>query len=221
MGKMENEQLMRRLGLWALISGVLSVVFYILHDFIGGMYYPGYDRMSQAVSDLTAVDAPSFVIAGGLSKVYGIFSCLCCAFLCVMVENVRKSLRLGVYLFAAMNGISAVGYSLFPLTGSGYDGSVRSFIHVYVVTVPVVLFSIASLILIAAGSFRDNRKTLGIFAVIALLCMAFGAAGSANVPREVFGMVERCSTYSAVVFTGILGVYWYLESVKNLNASQA
>ncbi len=217
---MDKEQLMRRLGSWALISGILSVVFYILHDIIGGMYYPGYDRMSQAVSDLTAVDAPSFVIAGGLSKVYGIFSCLCCAFLSVMVGNVRKSLRLGIYLFAAMNGISAIGYSLFPLTGRGYDGSVRSFIHVYVVTAAVVLLSIASLILTAAGSFRDNRKTLGIFAAIALLCMFFGAAGSANVPKEMFGLVERFSTYSAVIFTGILGVYWYLEAVKNPDALQ-
>ena len=30
-----------------------------------------------------------------------------------------------------------------------------------------------------------------------------------GMPKEIFGIVERFSTYSAVVFTGILGVYWY------------
>ena len=220
---MGREQIIHKLGLWSFISGILSVIFYVLHDIIGGMFYPGYDRMSQAVSDLTAVDSPSYVVAGGLSAVYGIFSCICCSFLCVMVQNsnVQKSLRLGIYLFAAMNGVSAVGYSLFPLTGSGYDGSIQSFIHVYVVTVLVVLLSIVSLSLTAVGSFRDNRKIIGILAVIALLCMFFGAVGSANVPKEVFGLVERCSTYSAVIFTGILGFYWYLESSKNSQAIHA
>lgn len=207
---MENDPtLMKRLGTWALVCGILSVIFYTLHDVIGGMFYPGYDRMTQAVSDLTAVGAPSQTVAGGLTSIHGIFSCICCAFLCVMAKGLRKSLRLGIWLFAAMNAVSAIGYSLFPLTGSGYDGSFQSFVHVYVVTILVVLLSIVSLVLIAIGSFRDRRKALGILAIIALLCMFFGAAGSANLPQSIFGIVERFSTYSAVIFTAILGVFAY------------
>ncbi len=206
---MKNDRILKRLGKWTFVCGILNVVFYVLHDIIGGMHYPEYDRMRQAVSDLTAVDAPSYTIASGYASVHGIFSAVCCACLCILVINVRNPLRLGVYLFAAMHGISAIGYSLFPLTGSGYDGSVQSFIHVYVVTILVVALSIISLILIAAGSFRDNRKGLSILAVIALLCMFFGAVGSMKLPKEVFGIAERFSTYSAVVFTGVLGVYGY------------
>jgi hypothetical protein len=129
-----------------------------------------------------------------------------------MLKDVRKSLRTGIYLFTAMHAVSAVGYSLFPLSGSGYDGIVHSFIHVYIVTVLVVLISIVSLVLIAAGSFLDHRKGLGFASLAALVCMFFGAAGSMNLPKEIFGIVERFSTYSAVVFTGVLGVYWYTES---------
>ena len=182
------------------------MAFYILHDVVGTMHYPGYDWMRQAVSDLTAVDAPSFAIASGYASVHGIFSGICCAFLCVMVKDARKSLKLGVYLFAAMHGVSAIGYSLFPLTSGGYDGSFQSFMHVYVVTILVVLLSVLSLTLIAAGSFRDGRKGLGTLASVALLCMFFGAVGSVNMPREIFGLVERLSTYSAVIFTAILGI---------------
>ena len=198
------------------MTGILSVLFYVLHDIIGGMHYPGYDRLRQAVSDLTAVDAPSFAAASGYSAVYGIFSCICCAFLYVMVKDSRKSLRTGIYLFAAMNAISAIGYSLFPLSGSGYDGSVQSFIHVYVVTAAVVVLSIASLILTALGSIKEDDKALAACAVISLLCMMFGAVGSQLLPKNIFGAVERFSTYSAVIFTGILGIWGYLQSIRQI-----
>ena len=195
------------------MCGALNVVFYLLHDVIGAIHYPGYAWTRQAVSDLTAVDAPSFAVASGYATVHGIFSGICCACLCIMAKDARKSLKLGVYLFAAMHGVSAIGYSLFPLTGSGYDGSFQSFMHVYVVTALVVLLSIASLAAIAVGGFRDGRKRLGILSVIALACMFFGAAGSMNLPRAVFGIVERFSTYSAVVFTGVLGAHAYFRGL--------
>jgi hypothetical protein len=36
-----------------------------------------------------------------------------------------------------------------------------------------------------------------------------GAVGSGAFPKEVFGIFERFSTYSAVVFTTILGIYGF------------
>ena len=198
---------------WLCLSGILSIIFYLLHDVIGGINYPGYNPAAQAVSDLTATDAPSFVIANGLSSIYGIFACLCSALVCVLVKNERKTLRLGVYLFAAMNFVSAVGYSLFPLSSSGYDGSVQSFIHVYVITILVVLLSIVSLILIAVGAMKKHRL-LGVLAIVTLVLMFVGAVGSGNVPKEIFGIFERFSTYSAVVFTGILGIFGFNLKVK-------
>lgn len=205
---MVNSSLDDDIRRWACVCGIVSVVFYLLHDCIGAMYYPGYRWMAQAVSDLTAADAPSFVIAKGFTTVHGIFCCLCCAFLFLRAKHgsCGRVLRLGIYLFVLMHAVSAIGYSLFPLSSSGYDGSVQSFIHVYVITVLVVLLSIVSLVLIAAGSFLEKRRLLGILALCAFFLMFAGAVGSTKVPREYFGLVERFSTYSAVVFTGVLGV---------------
>lgn len=203
---MKNKKLIN----WLCLSGVISIIFYLLHDIIGAMNFPGYNPMSQAVSDLTSIDAPSFVVASGFVTIYKILNCLCCALLCILVKNeTRKSFRLGVYLFSIMNFISAIGYALFPLSSAGYDGSMQSFIHVYILTAVVVLLSIVSLILIAVGSFKSKYKLLGILAIISLVLMFIGAALSANVPKEIFGVVERFSTYSAVVFTGILGIFGF------------
>ena len=203
---------------WLCLSGVLALVFYLLHDIVGAMNYPGYDFMSQAVSDLTATDAPSFVIASGISSVYGMFSLVCCACLCILVGSVKsKGLRLGVYLFAIMNLVSAVGYSLFPLSGAGYDGSAQSFIHVYIVTILVVLLSIVSLILIAIFAFKSGCKWLGALAVLAFVLMFVGAVGSQSVPKEMFGLIERFSTYSAVAFLAVLGVYGFVGGFDKSN----
>jgi len=196
---------------WLLICGILNAVFYLLHDCIGARFYPGYNWMAQAVSDLTATDAPSRLIASELTKIHGFFSCVACTLICISAkvlwkEASEKILRLGLYLFVAMHWISAIGYSLFTLTGSGYDGSFQSFVHVYVITVLVVLLSIVSLILIAVGGFKSGNKVLAWCAVVAFLLMFLGAAGSAAVPRAFFGIVERFSTYSAVCFTAVIAV---------------
>ena len=197
---------------WLCLSGILSIIFYLLHDIVGAMNYPNYNWMSQAVSDLTATDSPSFIIASGFVTVYKILSCLCSAILCILVKKEKKkTLRIGIYLFSIMNFISAIGYALFPLSSSGFDGSIQSIIHVYILTALVVLLSIISLIIIAVGSLKgeNKHKLLGIFAIISLILMFLGAVGSQNVSKEVFGIVERFSTYSAVVFTGILGIYGF------------
>lgn len=202
----------RKLINWLCLLGILSFVFYLLHDIIGAANYPGYNWMGQAVSDLTATDAPSFIVASGYVTVYKIFSCVVSALVCILIKNQKsRTLRVGIYLYAIMNFISAVGYALFPLSSAGYDGSVQSFIHVYILTALVVLLSIASLILIAVGSFKgkDKHKLLGTLAIISLVSMFVGAVGSANVPKEVFGIVERFSTYSAVIFTSVLGIYGF------------
>ena len=206
---MKNKKLIN----WLCLSGVISIIFYLLHDIIGAINYSGYNWMSQAVSDLTATDAPSFVVASGLATVYKILNCLCCALLCILIKKEdKKTLRLGIYLFSIMNYISAIGYALFPLSSAGYDGSMQSFIHVYILTALVVILSIVSLILIAIGSFKSKYKLLGILAIISLVLMFTGAVGSVNVPKDVFGVVERFSTYSAVIFTGILGIFGFRKN---------
>ena len=197
---------------WLALSGIFSIVFYLLHDIVGAMNYPGYNWMSQAVSDLTATDSPSFVIASGFVTVYKILSCLCSALLCILIKNEKKkSLRLGIYLFSIMNFISAIGYALFPLSSSGFDGSIQSIVHVYVLTAVVVLLSIISLIIIAVGSLKgeNKHKLLGMIAMMSLVLMFIGTVGSQSAPKEIFGIFERFSTYSAVIFTGILGLYGF------------
>lgn len=204
---MYSTKLVRLLSL----SGVAAAIFYFLHVYFGIQNYPNYSSMTQAVSDLTATDAPSYIIASRFSALYSMFAVLGCTFLCLIITNqINKTFRLGIYLYTIMNWVSSVGYTLFPLSGKGYQGTFQDIMHLYVVTIAVVLLSIVSLILIFIGGRRNKEtKVIAVLALIALLLMFLGSIGTGVAPKEYFGVFERFSVFSVVIYTALLGLFGY------------
>ena len=194
---------------WLCLSGIVAVIFYLLHDIVGAANYPGYDWIHDPVSNLTAIGAHSEYIANAFVTGYKIFACLCCVLACIIIKNQKqKSLRLGVYLFTVMNFISAIGYAFVPLHYNSNDNAtIQLYVHETVITPIVVLLSIISLIMIAVGAFKQKQKKFAALALAALACMFIGSVFAWNV-AEV-GIFERFSLYSAVIFTGILGLYCF------------
>lgn len=50
-------------------------------------------------------------------------------------------------------------------------------------------------------------NSLRIWAIVCLVAMVLGPIGTALLPKAVFGLFERLSTFSAVVFNAVLGIY--------------
>lgn len=195
---------------WLVLVGLVGTLFYFLHVILGKLYYPGYSSLAQAVSDLTAANAPSREIASTYSRVYGLFNVTACTLFCVFFQDrVNKVFRIGIYLFAVMQWISAVGYTLFPLSESGYAGAFQDVMHV-VVTAFVVLLSIISMILIAVGCFKSKaHKSFGVFTIVILGVMAIGSIGIGVVPLEYIGLAERLSVYSIVIYNAVLSLFTF------------
>jgi len=199
--------LLNRLGL----LGVISFLSYVSAVVISPIAYPGYDWMAQAVSDLSSVNAPSRMLWMQLSSLYGACGIVCIMSVCVFIQSkLNKTLRIGIYCFAAMNWISIIGYSMFPLLNSGVSGtSTQDKMHV-IVTMLVVIFSIVSLVLIMVGGYRKKAyRSLAIWATIALLFMFLGSIGVGIVPSQYFGIPERFSVFAATGFNMILGLYLF------------
>ena len=202
-----NSKLIRLLSL----SGIVAAAFYFLHVYYGIQNYPDYSSLTQAVSDLTAIDAPSYVIASRFSALYSMFAVIGCTFLCLIISNqVNKTFRLGIYLYTIMNWVSSIGYTLFPLSGKGYQGTFQDIMHLYVVTIAVVLLSIVSLVLIFIGGRRNKEtKVIATLTLIALLFMFMGSIGTGVAPKEYFGVLERFSVFSVVIYTALLGLFGF------------
>ena len=202
----------RKLINWLGLTGIVALLSYTAAVIFSPLAYPGYRWMEQAVSDLSAENAPSKMLWNQLAAFHGICSVVCPTCVSIFVSEKRispKLFRVGIYLFTVMNWISAVGYKMFPLADSGKEiSSFQEVIHI-VVTALVVLFSIAALVcLIIAGSGKSGIHGLRVWAAVALVMMFIGSAGTGIVPPQFFGIVERFSVFAAVGFNAVLG--WYL-----------
>lgn len=188
---------------------MLSFLSYLAAVIFSPLAYPGYDWMSQAVSDLSAENAPSKLLWNQLDAPGSKCTLVCLMSVCVYIKDkLNKVLRAGIYLFTGMSWVSGIGYTMFPLSDSGYAGTFQDIMHVYVVTAAVVLLAIVSLIFIMVGGYRSKGKYryIAIAATVALTMMFVGAIGKDIVPRAYFGIVERFSVFAATGFTGFLGI---------------
>ena len=189
------------------ICGIISLLSYTAMVVFSPLAYPGYDWMRMAVSDLSADGAPSQALAEQLNALFGPCAVVSIMAVCVAVARCRsKTFKVGIYFFATMEWICTVGYKLFPWVAGASNTHPQNVMHL-IVTVLVVVFSLTALVLIAIGASKTDLESLGIWAIICLAAMLIGAAGTALLPATVFGLVERFSTFSAVVFNAVLGIY--------------
>lgn len=204
--------LTQKLGL----LGIVSLLSYTAAVVFAPLAYPGYNRMAQAVSDLSAANAPSLALWNQLTALYNVCEVVCVTAVCIGIQGQKsKLLRTGVYLFAAMEWVSSVGYRMFPLSDSGYAGAFQDVMHM-VVTALVVLLSIVSLsIIIAAGAKSRTCRSYGICAAAALAMMLVGAIGMKLVPAGYFGVVERFSVFAATGFNAALGIHLFYSKNQN------
>ena len=212
-----KKSLIQKLGL----LGIVSFLSYTAAVVFAPLAYPGYNPLSQAVSDLSAANAPSLALWNQLSALYGVCEVVCATVVCIGIRGLKtKPLRFGIYLFAVMEWISAVGYRMFPLSSSGYAGTFQDVMHM-IVTALAVLLSIVSLtVIIIAGAKNRNCLSYGICACVALGMMLVGAMGMKIVPAEYFGVVERFSVFAATGFNAALGIHLFCTKSQQKNLTK-
>ena len=197
------EKRLRLLG----IFGIISLLSYAAMVVFSPLAYPGYDWLSMAVSDLSAEGAPSAELASQLNALFGPCGLVSVMAVCVGVAGCKsRVMKLGIYSFAAMEWACCVGYDLFPWVSDAPSSNPQNVMHLGV-TVLVVVLSLASLVLVIIGAGKEQMKSLRIWAIVCLAAMVMGPISTALLPKAVFGLFERFSTFSAVVFNAVLGIY--------------
>ena len=209
----EGWTMSRKLINWIGLLGILALVSYAVAMIFSPLAFPGYNWMEQAASDLSADSAPSRHLWDQLSALYESGGIVCATCVAIFVSEKKistKLFRFGIYFFVIMNWISRVGYQMFALSDAGKDiAGVQEVMHM-VVTACVVVLSIVSLVLLIIAGCRDrNVREVGIWAAVALAMMFMGPIGMAAFPAKYFGIFERFSTFAAVGYNAVLGVYLF------------
>lgn len=202
----------RKILLWC---GVLSSLLYVAIDLVGGLSYPGYHFSSQAISELTAVGAPSASIVAPLYLVYDL---LVLAFGIGVLRTLlprSQALRLtGSFLVAyGLIGLivatGILGDEFFRMRLRGEGSLATDAPHIVLTGVLVLLL----LLTIGTGAFAFGRRfrwySLGT--IVAMLGFGivtgfYATRLAQGLPTPGLGVFERIDVYLPMLWIGVLGV---------------
>ena len=197
--------------------GMISVLFYFTHVFLGQMLWKEYNPITTDISSLTAEGAPHANLLQVFTLIYGI--CLVLFAVGLVLKSFKKYhliTRIGYIIFLLMAIVSVIGYSLFPLTEDKMDMNFQNMMHI-VVTVLVVFTTLASLYLIATGYLKKEKITsLGMVSLsAAFLITIFGALNPIGMANNwnILGLTERLVIFTLQAFVFYLS-FMYTFKIK-------
>ncbi|MGG5337488.1 hypothetical protein IGJ48_000152 [Enterococcus pernyi] len=207
---------------WLMPLGMVSVVAYFVHVFLGQYLWESYDPITTDISSLTAVGAPNANLLNMILLIYGIgFLLFVIGMVVKAFEKYHGMTRIGYLIFLVMASTTVVGYKLFPLTGDKADMNFQNTMHI-VVTIIVVFTTISSLFLIGFGYLKQEKlRTLGkICIATAILITFFGALNPIGMAQgwNILGLTERMVIFPLQAFVFFLSFIYTTNNkliVKN------
>jgi hypothetical membrane protein len=187
-----------------LICGILSTIIYIGTDILLGLRWHGYSFTSQAISELSAIGAPTRTQWIVMTFV---FNPLLIAFgMGVWKVAVKRALRITGVLLTIWGFLGFV-WLFFPMHLRGAIGSTTDTMHLVMAGVTVLLMTL----FIGFGSCATG-KGFRIYSVVTILAMLFFGAlvgqqaprVAAQLPTPGMGIMERVSVYSPMLWVLVL-----------------
>ncbi len=191
------------------MCGILASLIYVATDIVAGMLWEGYNFTSQAISELSAIGAPTRPLVVTLGIIYDV---LLIAFgLCVWViaAGQRRALRL---IGGLLVGIGAIGFvwMQFPMHLRGAEMTFTDTIHWTIAGVVVLLI----LLMIALGviAYRKWFRLYSIGTLVTLLVVGMwlifmgGAQIAAQQSTPFFGVMERITVYGYLAWVAVLAI---------------
>jgi hypothetical protein len=192
-----------------LTFGVLSPLLYVGTDILAGALYPGYGFISQAISELFAIGAPT---SGLVVPLFTVSDALLIAFAfgVWMSADRNRALRVMALMIIgnAINGL--VLWNLFPMHMRGVEATFTDTMHVALAGLGVAFVLLA--IVFGAVAFRNWFRFYSIGTILILLLpsivvfILYAPEVSANQPTPWLGLTERISTYTVDLWEVVLAV---------------
>jgi hypothetical protein len=191
-----------------LACGWLSSLLYVATDLIGALSYPGYDYASQAISEMSAVGAPT---ARLIAPFYLLYAFLFLAFGVGVWTwaRVNRRLRLSGGLIVAVGALGIVAWPFFPMHMRGAERTFADTIHLALGAIDILL--LAGAIALAAGALG---RRFGLYSWLSLaLMLAFGLLTSfyvqrvdSGLPTPGLGIIERIGLAAYLIWIAALSI---------------
>lgn len=207
---MVGSAMSRPLMVRPLVCGILSSLLYIGTDIFAAMQWEGYSYISQAFSELTAVEAPtrSLMVFGNAIP----YALLVMTFAVgVWVSAGRKRvLRIVAASLAAYAVMGFIGGVVFPMHSRGQPAMTLTDI-LHIVSTAVMVFSMLLFIALGATAFGKWFRLYSIGTIFLLILGAAlagldGARMAAGLPTPWLGLTERLNIYTTMLWILVLAI---------------
>jgi hypothetical protein len=190
-----------------LTCGLLSSLLYVGADIFAVLRYPGYDYRSQAISEMSAIGAPT---ANLLAPLYTLYSALFALFGAGvwLAAGGRRSLRASSIFLIAIAALG-IGWAIFPMNARGTERTLTDTMH-------LAMGGASSLFIISAivcGAAAFGRIFRLYSAATVLVMLAFGYLMSIDVPRVAtnlptpyLGITERTMMAAWLLWMAVLSM---------------
>jgi hypothetical protein len=187
--------------------GALAAAVYIGGDLLAASRYPGYQILHQAISELSAIGAPTAPLWADVGFLYG---ALVLAFGIGVWRSASASRALrwagALLVFTSLMGI---GWYFAPMTARGGERTTSDVLHIVMtgLTVPTLLV----ITVVAARAFGRGFRVYSIATVAAVLAFAVPTSLAvpridAGLPTPWLGVYERIMVWGWMVWMGALSV---------------
>ena len=195
-----------------LVCGILSSLLYVGADIVAAMRYEGYSYLSQTVSELSAIGAPT---RSFLTPVYLVYEVLLIAFGAGVWKTAGSSRALrvagGLMIAQGVVNIAAGPFSAMHTreTIAAGAGTLSDTLHIVFTGVTVLL--ILLIVGFGASAFGKRFRLYSIVTIAALIVFG-GLAGlegpkvAANLPTPWIGLTERINIYGFMLWVAALAI---------------
>jgi hypothetical protein len=206
-----------------LICGIISSLLYVVATILGAMQWQGYSAVSQAVSELIGIGAPSAPLVIPLFLLYSI---LIYAFgLGVWLSAGQKRvLRIAAVLIVAKEVLGLAATIFFPVHMRGVPGTFTETMHLIFTGVGVLLCMFPAIGFGAAAFGKGFRLysivTMLVFLVFGILAGMYSPNLTANLPTPWLGVLERINIFGYLLWIMVLAIKLLrrpLVGVKRVN----
>jgi hypothetical protein len=194
-----------------LACGILSSLVYVAANVAGAMQWDGYSLLSQTVSELAAIGAPSRAIAVALELPYALLA-IAFGYGIWRHAGERRGLRTAGGVFVGY-GVVCLAGPFTPMHGREYlaanGRTLTDTLHIASTVVDVLL--ILLIIAFAADAFGARFRRYSIATVATLLIVGASTSRSApaieaNLPTPWAGLMERMVIGAFLVWVVVLAV---------------
>lgn len=190
-----------------LLCGTLSSLVYGMADLLGALSWNGYHYASQAISELSAIGAPS---RSQVFPLFVIYDLLVIAFgFGVRASAGRnRGLRVtGAFLIAV--GVVGLVATQFPMQLRGAERALTDTMHIMLTA--VIVLCIFIVVGFGAGAFGKGFRVYSIATVLVMLVFGVlagldGPRVDANLPTPFLGVTERINVGAYLLWVAVLAV---------------